>query len=314
MTRSSWSIRPFDVRRDGAGLLKLWTAVSGFDGSVAAPSEAVLDALLASPAGRGAAAWRIATAGNGGIVGSLEVMFVGTRRTEVRVVVNPAWRRQGLGAALLRTAPPDRWLLATSRSSVGGASELLASLGFHERYRAARLRRASEGLAGLPPRAGARIADDPTRDLDRVMRALRRAFDEGDNMDIGVWRARLSRPGCRVLYLTVGEDDEGICIVAGNERAKKSERDKAGIPTTGVVERVGLSKALRGKKLSRPLVRAGLVALTDAGYDELEVTADRRRPAAVALYEEEGFVVVDEEVHWSRKEPTDTASLRIAPP
>jgi hypothetical protein len=55
--------------------------------------------------------------------------------------------------------------------------------------------------------------------------------------------------------------------------------------------------------MSRPLVRAGLVALVQAGFQELEVTADRRRESAVELYEAEEFAVVDDDVHWIKREP-----------
>jgi ribosomal protein S18 acetylase RimI-like enzyme len=63
--------------------------------------------------------------------------------------VNPAWRRQGIGRALLRAAPSDRRLLMTTRASVPGAAELLEKEGFKERYREARMRRKAKGLAPM---------------------------------------------------------------------------------------------------------------------------------------------------------------------
>jgi GNAT superfamily N-acetyltransferase len=227
----------------------------------------------------------------------------GARRLDVSVYVNPAFRRMGLGRSLLQQAPTGRSLQAMSSASVLGARELLESSGFVERHRDGRLRRQAAGLTPLEARAGATLQVDPQRNVPRALEALSNAFDDEEPHE-GLWTALLARPSCRVIYLRVGDGDEGICVVAGSERAKKRELTEAGEPRIGVVERVGVAKALRGKKLSRPLVRAGLVALAEAGFQELEVRAEQRKPAAVALYEKEGFTAVDDDIHWIRREIT----------
>lgn len=301
-TKKQWTIRPF-TPADRAGIQKLWTGVASFDGSVPARSLAEIDARLAHPAHRGGGAWRVAVAGNGAVVGAVEVGFIGTVRTELLLAVNPAWRRQGIGRALLEAAPQDRRLLVTSRASVQAASDLLASAGFAERYREARMRRKAKGLEPLEIPDGARVEIDDTRDVPRLVAALHAVFGDDGETDAGLVAAWLGRRGCRPVYLTVARHDYGVCLVAGSEHAKKSERTAGGEPTIGVVEQVGLAKAVRGKGMSRPLVRAGLVELARSGFVELEVTADRRRESAVELYEAEGFTLVDDDVHWMRREP-----------
>lgn len=300
--KKPFNVRPFTLD-DKLGIQRLWAAVASFDGSVPAKSAMEIDALLAHPAHRGGAPWRVAVAGNGAIVGAVEVGFVGSVRTQVTLAVNPAWRRQGVGRALLDAVPKDRRLLVTTRASAQGAAELLTSVGFTERYREARMRRKAAGLEEMPIPDGARVDIDSKGDIGRCIAALHAVFGDDAEKDQGLIKAWLARPGCRALYLVVGKTDLGICLVAGSEHAKKSERGPSGEAAIGVVEQVGLAKAARGKGMSRPLVRAGLLALGKAGFIELEVTADRRRESAVELYEAEGFSVVDDDVHWIKREP-----------
>jgi ribosomal protein S18 acetylase RimI-like enzyme len=95
----------------------------------------------------------------------------------------------------------------------------------------------------------------------------------------------------------------GASIIAPCDRAKKGERTAAGEPIVGVIEDVGLMKSMRGRGLSRALVRVGMRAIQDTAFRFVEVSADNRRAAAVDLYLKEGFEAVDEEIHWMRREP-----------
>ena len=87
---------------------KLWAGVCSFDASVPTRTAAEIEARLKHPAHERGAHWRVVIAGNGAIVGALEVGFIGTVRTEVMLAVTPAWRRQGVGRALLQAAPRRR--------------------------------------------------------------------------------------------------------------------------------------------------------------------------------------------------------------
>jgi GNAT superfamily N-acetyltransferase len=307
MKKQQWTVRPFDPSLDKPGWIKLWAGVSGFDGSVPLRTAAEVDARLQHRAHKRGAAWRVAVAGNGAIVGALEVGHVGTLRSEVWCAVNPAWRRQGIGRALLQEVPPERRALVTARGSVSGADELLTAEGFTERYREARMRRAAKGLSSMPIPEGGKVIIDPKKDVGRAVAALVEVYGEDAETDTPLVTAWLARPGCQVLYLTVAERNYGICVVSGSDRAKKNERDTNGDARIGVIDKVGLSKVMRGKGMSRPLIRAGLLALKDAGFEHLEVLVDRRKPSAAELYETEGFTTLDDEIHWMRKENEVTA-------
>ena len=80
------------------------------------------------------------------------------------------------------------------------------------------------------------------------------------------------------------------------------ERTAAGEPIVAIISEVGLMRSMRGKGLSRALVREGVRQAERLGFRFVEVVADKRRAAAIELYEREGFEAVDEELHWLRKE------------
>jgi ribosomal protein S18 acetylase RimI-like enzyme len=302
-TRKSWTLRPFEPGNDDAGVARLLLNVATFDGSVAAWSQQALAARLAHPSSHGGGAWRVAVA-NGVVVGALIVSFPGSLRTGLVLAVNPAFRRQGIGRALLEAAPPGRRLLTTSRESVPAASALLSAAGFLERHRSAVLRREAADIEPVVTEDGFRIVEDERGDARRAMAALSVAVDEDLDDDRAWMTLRLARPRSRVLYLQSAADqgDVGVCVVAPCDRAKKGERSASGAPVIGVLEHIGLHKAMRGRGLSRLLVRAGMRAVQDAGFRLIEVSADRRRPAALTLYRKEGFDLVDDEIHWIRRE------------
>jgi GNAT superfamily N-acetyltransferase len=301
MGKRQFDVRPFEAAKDRSGVLKLWAAVCGFDGSVPPVSPDHLDALLEDAATDGGSGWRVATAPNGAVVGVLDVYFVGSKRTRFSMAVNPAWRRSGIGARLLEELPGDKRLLTASRLSVDGATALLEKAGFSERHREARLRMPRVELDEIELPEWASLEEDESRDEGRFADACHEAFGEGEDGP-GVVSALLGRPGTRVTYLTTPQGDQGVCVVTALDRCKKSERTKDGEPRVGLLERVGLAKACRGKGLSRPFVRHGLRLLWDDGYEFFEVTADGRRPQAQKLYERDGFTEFDEDILWIRRD------------
>lgn len=300
--KRQFDVMPFVSDTHRAGVLKLWAAVGSFDGSVPPRSPEHLDALLAHESSERGAPWRVALAPNGAVVGVMIVRFLGTKRTQLEIAVNPAWRRQGVGTKLLGELPPNKRLLTTSRVSVDAASDFLKARGFSERHRDARLRapRFTVEDPDLPKWAG--IEEDESRDPQRFAKVAEVALTEEDAFDGGVADALLGRPGTRVFYLKTPDGDQGVCLVTGLDRSKKSERKADGTPTVGLLEQVGLARACRGKGLSRPLVRVGLRALFDDGYESFEVVSDGRRPQGQKLYEREGFTAHDEDIHWLRRD------------
>jgi ribosomal protein S18 acetylase RimI-like enzyme len=312
-TRTSWTIRPFEPGADDVGVVRLLRNVATFDGSVPAWSEEALSVRCAHPLSRGGKAWRVAVK-NDAIIGALIVTFVGTLRTNIVVAVNPAFRRQGIGRDLLAFAPTDRRLLCTSRGSVAAATALLSSTGFVERFRSVILRQEAGSVRHFELDDGFRIAEDIRNDARRAAAIARLAMGDDIDDDPQWLKVRLARPRCKALYLeSVAANgavaDGGLCIVAPCDRAKKGERTASGEAIVGVLEDIGLVKALRGRGLSRALVRAGMRAIKDAGFRVIEATADKRREAAVELYVKEGFEVIDEEIHWVRKEDTPVGSM-----
>lgn len=301
-TTRHFDVVPFRSSEHRSGVLKLWAAVSSFDGSVPPRSPEHLDALLSHESSERGAPWRVALAPNGAVVGVLLVRFIGTKRTQIEIAVNPAWRRQGVATKLLEQAPERKRLLVASRASVEAATAFLSSAGFSERHRDARMRAPRYDVDAPELPSWAQVEEDTTRDPVRYAAVAERALSEDEREAAPVVDALLGRPGTRVFYLQSPEGDQGLCLVTALDRSRKAERRADGSTTVGLLEQVGLTRACRGKGLSRPLVRVGLRALAEEDYGWFEVVSDGRRPQAQKLYEREGFKLHDEDVHWIRKD------------
>jgi GNAT superfamily N-acetyltransferase len=306
MPPRTWSIREFDPQRDEVAVAKLFSSVASFDGSVGSRSDATWRAFTALPQQRGCGAWRVAVASTGVIVGALTVAFIGSKRTVVELVVNPAFRRQGIGKTLLSTSPYDRRLLASTLDSAAGAAELLFGAGFDERHRESICRR--QLLSGVPEmfettRNEARMVEDQRRDPQRAAALIRAATEESWEAEPTILAAEFLHGRSRVVYLRHNDVDVGVAVVVPLARARRSERDPAGESMVAKLAHVGLVSSMRGRGLSRRLVRAGLWAAADAGFEAIEVAVDQRQTTALTLYQREGFVAVDEHIHWMRREP-----------
>jgi GNAT superfamily N-acetyltransferase len=307
VAQRTWSIREFDVRSDVPALQKLFSSAAGFDGSVPSRNETSWQAFIDLPQQRGCGAWRVAVAAGGAVVGALLVTFVGNKRTAIELVVNPAFRRQGIGTNLLAMAPRDRRLLVQSIDSVDGAAVLLEQHAFVERHRDSLCRRTL--LHNVPEwmeHTGdeIRIIEDQRRDGLRAAALIKQATDDGQQ-DVPSLAAELEHGRARVLYVQRRGQDLGIAVVLPLWRARRADRDPVGEPLVAELVHVGLLAELRGRGWSRKLVRAATWAGADAGFEAIEVAVDQRQHAALTLYQREGFNVVDERVWWMRREPTD---------
>jgi ribosomal protein S18 acetylase RimI-like enzyme len=305
MASSGWTIRAFDPS-DLAGVAKLLMQVATFDGGTAALPSTLLSARLQHPSAHAGAGWRVAVSHGGTIIGALLVSTVGTLRTEIEVAVNPAFRRQGIGRALIDVAPREKRLLATSRASVAGAAALLTRVGFRERHSQLVMRR-EVGKAPSLSVEGTAFNEDPRRDARRAIAALTALHGEDIDGDRPWMKARLARERVGVVYLQAPGDadtllDAGLCIVEPSDRARKGERTASGEPIVGVLTEVGLLRTMRGKGMSRALVREGIRLTERLGFRFVQVSVDKRSASAVELYEREGFEVIDEDVYWWRRE------------
>jgi ribosomal protein S18 acetylase RimI-like enzyme len=293
-------IQSLDPAAHLQGVLKLLRACASFDGGIGVLSADELAGLLDHALTEHGGAWRVAISQHS-VVGLLDVRFVGTKRTELRVAVNPAFRRQGMATALFAEAPLGRRLLTTTRASVPAATALLTKLGFSERFRDVRLRRDAHRFDAIEMPSWASLDEDRTRDPRRYLAMLTALGDDVID-DSALAAATLARAGCRAFYVRSPKGDDGLALIVASTQAKKAEQRTDGSSFIGVLERADLTKAVRGKGLSRPLVRAGLNALVDDGYTVVEAYAPKQRQAAIDLFLKEGFEIVDEDIHWIRRD------------
>ena len=258
-----WSVRPF-VADDRAAVLRLLDAVGGFDASVPPLSEVEIDALVGSESTEAGALWRVATNDEKTLVAALCVRHLGTKRTRLTVAVNPAFRRRGIGSALIAELPTDRRLLSTTRASLESASAFLQNQGFEERHRDVRLRRPLVDIPSFKLPAWAQLVEDETGDPKRYVAVAKAALDDPE-LDEALVAAHLQAPKARAMYLQTPQGDQGVVFVRALDRAKRSELDETGISSVGLLRDIGLSKSVRGKGLSRPLMRAGLDLMVRRG-------------------------------------------------
>jgi mycothiol synthase len=296
---SDWSVRPF-AHDDSDPVLRLLEAVGGFDGSVATLTRPELDLLGSHPTTEHSALWRVAYT-EGGVVGVMLVRHLGTKRTRFSLAVNPAFRRQGIGRALVGELPTGRRLLVSSRGSREGAAAFLGKVGFEERHRDKRLRRDLDELPAYQLPSWASLDVDDSLDPDRYHAVSNAALDDPEP-DINLVRAHLAAVKARVAYLRTPQGDQGLIFVRALDRAKRSELDETGISSVGLLSDIGLAKACRGKGLSRPLMRAGLELMQGLGFRAAEVVADGRRERAAELYKADGFEEHDTEIRWIRRD------------
>jgi mycothiol synthase len=212
---------------------------------------------------------------------------------EAAVVVHPAHRHRGLGAALA-TALTDRAASGPLRVWAHGdhpaAAALALSAGF-ERYRVLwQMRRRLDGdlpEPELPPGITLR-AFEPGRDEAAFLEVNNRAF--ADHPDQGGWTTgevavREREPWFDAAGFLLAERDGRL---VGFHWTKTHDTD----PPAGEVYVLGIDPDAQAAGLGRALTLAGLRHLRDRGLTRALLYVDESNPRAVALYTKLGFAPV----------------------
>jgi len=229
------------------------------------------------------------------------------------LVVHPAFRRRGFGAALLdrlvELAGPGE-LAIWAHGDLPGSAELLASRGFSRSRVLLQMRR---DLAGIDPAPRPQLPADvqvlpfvPGRDEDAWLRVNARAFawhpEQGrmTRVDLALREAEPWFDPAGFLMAWRGDPDDGGQLL-GSHWTKVHPPGDAGEDAAGEVYVLGVDPDAQGMSLGRVLTDLGLAHLRNLGLGEVLLYVEEDNTAAVRLYEGRGFRRFAVDVSWRRR-------------
>ena len=237
------------------------------------------------------------------------------------VVVDPAYRRHGVGRALVESTVAetrDGRLRLWAHGGHPAAAALAASLGFRESRELWQMRRSL--YAALPevslPAGIALRTFRPGADDEAWVALNARAFR--DHPEQGSWtmddlHRRASEPWFDPagFFLAVRQGDEGECLVgfhwtkvhggdAHEHPHPQPDGHGHGHDPIGEVYVVGVDPGERGTGLGRALTLTGLRHLRALGLPDAMLYVDAGNAAAIRLYQALGFTRWETDVMFSR--------------
>ncbi|MGY1691063.1 mycothiol synthase [Geodermatophilus sp. SYSU D01105] len=236
----------------------------------------------------------------------------GTGDAEAELVVSPAARRQGIGAALLTRLEQlagDRPLRVWAHGDLPGSAELAAGRGY---TRARVLLQMRRDLAGVDPDPRLRLPEGvtvrpfrPGRDEQAWLRVNARAF--ASHPEQGSWteadlRLREAEPWfdpAGFFLAWRGEPDGGGTLL-GSHWTKVHPPGDEGPEAVGEVYVLGIDPDAQGIGLGRALTDIGLAHLRTRGLGQVLLYVEEDNTAAVTLYERSGFTRHAVDVSWRR--------------
>jgi mycothiol synthase len=240
-------------------------------------------------------------------IAHVRTAVVDVDRVNTEGAIDPEWRRQGLGTALMRwliaragelhttTHPDSPGQVSTGVSSTNvGAVRLLRNLGFEEeRYFFDMRRPLDQPIPNAPVPDGLKLRSYDTSYEEALRQAHYEAFSDHWGWSPPTpeaWRARNvgSRAFRGVQSYYVLDGDTIAAYVNGYESEADTE-------VTGIRElyigQVGTRRAYRGRGLARAALAKVLAKAAEAGYQRAALGVDADNPTgALGLYEALGFV------------------------
>ena len=262
---------------------------------------------------------------DGVVVGSVRVSWVdatdGKREYRSGGAVDPAWRRRGIGRALLHAA---RELMSARASEHPTDRQTVAGMWINEKQVPRAALAKSEGYAPvrwffemerpldllpelLPMPDGLEVRRVTVDDAPQIWRADHDAFQDHwggwDPSEASMRRWIESEEFVPDLFVVAWDGDEIAGAVLNAIYA--DENAELGL-RRGWLDSVFTRRAWRGRGLARALIGRSLHLLAERGMDTAALGVDADNPSgALRLYESCGFVVADRGSAWQRPLETD---------
>ncbi|WP_276508387.1 mycothiol synthase [Modestobacter muralis] len=235
----------------------------------------------------------------------------GDPEAEAELVVAPAARRRGVGAALLgrlEELAGERPLRVWAHGELPGSAELARGRGYERARVLLQMRRPLDGVDPDPhPRLPVGVTVStfrPGTDEDAWLRVNARAF--AHHPEQGSWTARdlalreaedwFDPAG---FFLAWREETTGPRLL-GSHWTKVHPAGEVGDAPVGEVYVLGIDPDAQGTGLGRTLTDLGLAHLRARGLSHVLLYVEEDNNAAVALYRRSGFTRHMVDVSWQR--------------
>lgn len=264
-----------------------------------------------SPHGEWLATWSLAEPQ---LVGVAEVdgVLAGWVHPEVKaLVVEPAFRRRGIGRALVELGVDMERLRARPNLLLGAvpgeepAHAFLAATGFEQHSILWDLE--------LPPAARAAPPAWPdgigvrqivfATDRPAFIRLFNAAFaDHATPLQMDEDRADGLEPDLPWKEEDLLVAEQGGELI-GFSATEPKRRPEGGVEPSGEIWTIGVRPDRQGAGLGRQLLRWGVGHLRELGVETVTLSVNGRNPRALGLYESEGFVRTTTRERWARPVP-----------
>jgi len=242
----------------------------------------------------------------------------GLREYRGRGAVDPAWRRRGVGRALLEAgerqsramsdaheADRPRMLGIFAEDRNAGANALAARLGYEQvrwffDMRRPGLERDLPDIAPLPP--GIAVRPVEADHLRAIWRADTEAFHDHwgghDESDEAFERMKADPNLDTSLWVVAWDGDE---VVSASQNTIYAHENEATGRRVGWLDTVFTRRAWRKRGIAGGLIARSLHVLAERGMDTAMLGVDADNPSgALHLYESYGFAVGDRASAWRR--------------